>query len=223
LQDNPENFLILFLILSITDKKHIMAWIYGASGHGKVILDVLEKNKIPVQGFIDDNITSDQFMGYEVLSPEQVIHSSEQVILAIGDNATRRKIAEKYGFSYLKITDPSSSVSIHTEISEGTVIMAQAAVQPGCEIGKHAIINTAAIVDHDCKIGDFAHISPGVTLCGNVTIGENTWVGAGSIIIQGITIGKNVIVGAGSLIRKNVPDNVLVAGNPQRILRNLIK
>ncbi|MBK7712494.1 MAG: hypothetical protein IPJ37_17175 [Bacteroidales bacterium] len=41
-----------------------------------------------------------------------------------------------------------------------------------------------------------------------------TWVGAGATIIQGITIGKNAVIGAGAVVIENVPDNVMVSGNP---------
>lgn len=52
-----------------------------------------------------------------------------------------------------------------------------------------------------------------------VQIGNDVWVGGGSIILPGVTIGNNVIVGAGSVVTKNIPDNVIVAGNPARIIK----
>ena len=97
--------------------------------------------------------------------------------------------------------------------------MQMAAIQPGTIIGKHCIINTNVSVDHDCDISDFVHISPGATICGNVTIGELTWIGAGATIIHGISIGKNTIIGAGTVVIKNIPDNVLIVGNPAIIKR----
>lgn len=198
-----------------------MVWIYGASGHGKVILDILETRKIAVAGFLDDDESLIDFEGYKVIRPDSVKSLPADVIIAVGVNATRKKIAEINTFNYITLIHPTATISPGASIENGTVIMAGAVIQRGCEIGKHAIVNTGALIDHDCILGDYTHISPGVTLCGNVTVGEGTWVGAGSTIIQGITIGKNVIIGAGSLILKDVPDNVLIVGNPQRIVRNL--
>ena len=54
-----------------------------------------------------------------------------------------------------------------------------------------------------------------------VTIADNVFIGSGSIILKGISIGKNSVIGAGSVVTKDVPENVIVAGNPARILRKL--
>ena len=54
-----------------------------------------------------------------------------------------------------------------------------------------------------------------------VKIGKNSWCGAGSIILPGVTIGENSIVGAGAIVTKDVPDNVIVVGNPAKIVRKI--
>ena len=54
-----------------------------------------------------------------------------------------------------------------------------------------------------------------------VTIGDGTWVGARAMILPGVTIGKRVVVAAGSVVTRDVPDDVLVAGNPARVVRSL--
>lgn len=57
------------------------------------------------------------------------------------------------------------------------------------------------------------------SLTAPVTIGDHVWIGGGSIILPGVTIGNNVVIGAGSVVTHDVPDNVIVCGNPARILR----
>ncbi|KAJ1736106.1 hypothetical protein LPJ61_000156 [Coemansia biformis] len=54
-----------------------------------------------------------------------------------------------------------------------------------------------------------------------VRIGNNVWVGGGAIILPGITIGNGVTIGAGAVVTKDVPDNVVVAGNPARIVKHV--
>lgn len=61
----------------------------------------------------------------------------------------------------------------------------------------------------------------GVELGLPITIGDNCWIGAGAIICPNVSIGDNVVVGAGSVVVKDVPSNVVVAGNPAKIIRNL--
>jgi len=52
-----------------------------------------------------------------------------------------------------------------------------------------------------------------------ITIGNDVWVGGGATILPGVTLGNNVIVGAGSVVTHSFPDNVIVVGNPARVLR----
>lgn len=52
-----------------------------------------------------------------------------------------------------------------------------------------------------------------------VTIGNNVWIGGGAIINPGVNIGNDVIVGSGSVVTKDIPNNVVIAGNPAEIIR----
>jgi maltose O-acetyltransferase len=54
-----------------------------------------------------------------------------------------------------------------------------------------------------------------------VTIGNNVWIGGRAVINPGITIGDNVVVASGAIVTKDVPDNVVVAGNPARIIKQI--
>lgn len=54
-----------------------------------------------------------------------------------------------------------------------------------------------------------------------VTIGDNVWIGGNSVILPGVTIGNNTVIGAGSVVTRDIPDNVIAAGNPCRVLRSI--
>lgn len=56
---------------------------------------------------------------------------------------------------------------------------------------------------------------------GHVKIGDNVFIGMNSTILKGVTIGSNVVIGANSLINKDVPDNCVVVGNPQRVVSGI--
>ena len=54
-----------------------------------------------------------------------------------------------------------------------------------------------------------------------ITIGDNVWIGGGAVILAGVTLGNNVVVGAGSVVTKSFGDNVVIAGNPARIIKSV--
>jgi len=61
----------------------------------------------------------------------------------------------------------------------------------------------------------------GLEAASPITIGDNVWIGGGAIVQPGVTIGDNSVVGAGSVVTKDVPPNVVVVGNPARVIRHL--
>lgn len=52
-----------------------------------------------------------------------------------------------------------------------------------------------------------------------ITIGSNVWIGGNAVICPGVTIGDNVVIGAGAVVTKDIPANVVAAGNPARVIR----
>ena len=52
-----------------------------------------------------------------------------------------------------------------------------------------------------------------------ITIGNDVWIGGSAVILPGVTLGNNVIVGAGAVVTHSFPDNVIVVGNPARVLK----
>ncbi len=188
----------------------------GASGHGKVIADILKLSGEREIFFWDDDPAA-AVPGYTVGSKQEF--TEDDIILAIGNNATRKKIAETSSYTYGTAIHPTSIPASDVQIGQGTVVMAAAIINPGSLIGKHCIVNTAAVIDHDAIIEDYVHISPNATLAGNVTAKEGVWVGAGATIIQGITIGCWAVIGAGSVVIKDVPNHAVVVGNPARIIK----
>lgn len=189
--------------------------LYGASGHGKVIIDILEANNTPIDYIVDDNPQVNEVLGYEV---RRNTGSYDEAIISIGSAEIRRKIVESIDVkTYPVAIHPTAVVSPRAKIGEGTVVMQGAIVQTCVEIGKHCIINTGASVDHECRIGDYVHIAPHATLSGDVEVGDGTWVGAGAVVKQCIRIGRNCMIGAGAIVVKDVPDGVTIIGVPGKI------
>ena len=78
-----------------------------------------------------------------------------------------------------------------------------------------------SIIDNDGHHLDADKRNSGTPKSGVVTIKENAFLGSNVTILKGVTIGKNSIVGNGSVVTKDISDNVIAAGNPAKIIRNL--
>lgn len=196
-------------------------YLIGASGHAKVIQDILSSNGIDVIGFYDDDQNKKELNGLSVIGMVNQFDEKElPCIISIGKNDIRKVVAEKLGGrNYATAIHSKSIISSSVKIDHGSVVMSGVSINADTNIGRHVIINTSASVDHDCIIGDFCHIAPNSTLCGGIAIGEGTIVGAGAVIIPGIRIGKWVSIGAGAVVIQDVPDHCTVVGNPARIIK----
>lgn len=68
---------------------------------------------------------------------------------------------------------------------------------------------------------DFQTRNKGLEFAKPIKVGNNVWIGGSVTILSGVTIGNNVVIGAGAVVTKDVPDNVVVAGNPARIIKEI--
>jgi len=196
-------------------------YLYGASGHCKVIIDILKSNNHNIGAIFDDFPKYNILEGIPVLDSSMIMKSlSNEIIVSIGDNSLRKKVVSKIVNPFFLAIHNTAVLSSSSRIGEGSVIMAGVIINSSAEIGDHCIINSGAIIEHDCIINDFCHISPNASLAGNVVIGEGTHVGIGASIIQGVKIGKWVTIGAGAVIIKDIPDFVVVVGNPGKIIKH---
>lgn len=195
-------------------------YLYGASGHCKVIIDILKSKKIAIESIIDDNPQFDFLLNIPVIKLSEIKPSSlNEMIISIGNNAIRKKIATNLSVTFFKAIDERAIISDNAKIKSGSVVMAGAIVNSSSVVGEHCIINTGSIIEHDCEIANYCHISPNASLAGNVTVGEGTHIGIGACVIQGVKIGKWVTIGAGSVILKDIPDFAVVVGNPGKIIK----
>jgi acetyltransferase EpsM len=194
--------------------------IYGASGHSKVIIEIIEKAGDSVKGVFDDDPRRNVLLDYKVTNERSIFELKDvEWIIGIGNNEIRKKVAEKNLLSYGLVIDTEAIVSASTKMGMGTVVMPGSTINSSTVIGKHVIINTNSSVDHDSIIRDYVHISPNATLCGGIQVGEGTHIGASAVVIPGIKIGKWAIIGAGSVIINDVPDFATVVGNPGQIIK----
>ena len=191
----------------------IKLFIYGASGHGKVVADIAKDNGFKEIIFIDDG--DNKYLTFENIKTQNHI----PIALGIGDNSIRNKIFKKlkrFNFNIITLIHSSAIISDNVTILDGSVVMPNVVINTNTKVGKGVILNTSCIIEHDNIIKDFVHISPNAALAGNVKVGKFTHIGIGSSVIQNIQIEKKCIIGAGSVVIKNITKNTKCAGVPAK-------
>jgi len=108
-------------------------------------------------------------------------------------------------------------------------------------LGEHVYLNFSCVIldNNEVHIGDHAMLGPAVQIytaahpveartriegwevAKPIAIEDNVWIGGGAVILPGVTIGRNAVVGAGAVVTRSVPPNVVVAGNPARVIRRI--
>ena len=194
--------------------------IVGASGHGKVVADIVLKSGDKICGFLDDNPeVGREFCGFSVLGSinKWMYYKDKFFIIAIGSPQIREKISNIIQGRFYTAIHPSAQLScIDVKLDEGTVVMANAVINSGTYIGRHCIINSSSVVEHDNHISDFVHISVGAKVAGTVDIGARTWVGIGACINNNLSICKDCMIGAGAVVVKNIEQSGTYVGVPAR-------
>ena len=193
-------------------KKNLI--LYGAGGHAKSCIDIIEnQKKYKIVGLIGKIAElNKKVLGYKVIGTDKDLLKlskiTKNIILAIGpikNNELRKKKfleLKLLGFNFPTIISPTSHVSKHAKIDDGSIIFHKCIINAGALIGKNCIINSGSIIEHDVKISNHCNISTSVTINGNVEVGSNSFIGSGSVIIQSIKVKKNSLIPMFSKIKK---------------------
>lgn len=151
------------------------------------------------------------------------LDSELPIIVAPGMPEERSKAlsnALKMGATrFTNLIDPNSSVASTVKIGCGNYINTLVSIGAETLINCHTNINRGSSIAHHCYIGSFVATGPGAIVCGNVSVDVGTFIGAGAIILPKIKVGRNVLIGAGAVVTKDLSDNVVVVGNPAKIIR----
>jgi len=202
--------------------------IVGASGHGSVIADIIQRTKEHrLVGFVDSRKPAGtRVLGAPVLGDEDVLremckrHEVTGLCLGVGDNWLRGQLAERLAdlnLPFTTVVHPSAQLAPSARLGRGVVIMAGAIVNCSAEVGDFCIINTKASLDHDGQMHANSSLAPGATVGGAVEIGAYTAVGIGAVVREKVRIGANTVIGAGAVVLHDIPAGVTALGCPARV------
>lgn len=196
--------------------------IIGASGHGKVIADIVTVAGDRVVGFLDDDTEKTICGSFPVLGmvEDAKNYTNCSFVIAIGSNAIRKKIAESMVVKqWYTAIHPSAVISPSAVIGEGTVVMPNVVVNAEAIVGQHCILNTGSVIEHENRIGDYVHISPCVALAGNVLVGELTHIGIGACVKNNTVICNGCVIGAGAVMVRDANEPGVYVGVPGRRIK----
>jgi len=135
-------------------------FVFGASGHAKVVIDIIERQGLYEIAFLADDdpaLKGKEIYNYQVIGgkPELLATDIRQGIVAIGSNRARGSVTtwlKANGFELVTVLHPSAQLARGVNIGNGTVVMAGAVINSDTSIGNDVIVNTRASIDHDCVI-----------------------------------------------------------------------
>ena len=180
--------------------------VVGAGGHGRSVAEAAELSGLfKVVGFLDDSLhAGDVVFGAPLLGPvASLAHhqtAAHQVIVAIGNNAMREKLMQKWAsvsFEWATVVHPRAIVAPSAFLGAGSCVMAGAIVGTEARLGMGSIVNCGAVVDHHATVENFGHLGVNACMAGGTVLGRGGWMQAGAALGHGVKVLSGVTLAPG--------------------------
>lgn len=202
--------------------------IFGATGLGRVALDIFQSNDIVTYCFLDDDTA---LHGKEVADVAVLGRTDDEgflkyigkkcnAFIASDDNRYREALVEmlksRRKVMPVNAIHPKAYFSELAFIGYGNMINAGAVVNSNARLSNHCIISANATIDFDAELEDYVQVGAGSVINSGVKVGKGAFIGSGVTIVSGVKIGKKARIGAGSVVIADVQDGETVFGNPAK-------
>lgn len=212
--------------------------ILGGEGNGGIAAACVEDMRdnygitnIKVIGFLNDMIEKGQEIGgFPVLGKtgewkQFSKDKSVKFIFAIhpvGHGSLRVRLFESLGIPdelLYTLVHPSAFVAYNAKLAPGVMVMSSSYIGPATVLSRCVFCMANTMIGHHTMVGPYCHISIGAIIGSYVKIGTASDVALNTTIMEKVNIGKYAVAGAAAMITKDINDNEVVIGNPQRVLR----
>lgn len=200
--------------------------IYGTNGSGKEIYDLaMIVDRWEKIVFINDYEKEGIFMDcprmpFEVFQQSYPAETTE-VCIAVGEPAVKKLLYDRLkekSYRLATIIAPTAIISPTAQIGEGVVVRHHTIISSEAVVHDNVYIQSNAIIGHNVEIESHCQISSYVHISGNTRIGEGVYIGIHCPIREKISVGKYSILSMGAVVLKDVPEEVVVMGNPARVI-----
>lgn len=191
------------------------------------------KKSWDVVGFIDDDSSchGKSCCAVKVLGGSSALAKfPDAMVLAVPgspDNYLKREeIIGSLGVDRSKfaaIIHPSAVIASGARVGYNTLIMPNVVVGCASSVGNHCVVLPNTVLGHDSVISDYCCIGANVTISGGVIAEKGCYIGSASSISDNIRIGEQSLVGIGSNVINDIGRHAIAAGNPARIIREVVR
>ncbi|MFT5617563.1 MAG: sugar O-acyltransferase (sialic acid O-acetyltransferase NeuD family) [Arenicella sp.] len=203
--------------------------IFGATGMGKIALEIFNSKGITAFCFLDDD---EKLHGQEINQVSimgntdddgflKFIGKKAQAFVAVEDPIQReslsKMIMDKRKVMPMNAIHEMAYVAESVHLGYGNLINVGVIISPDVKIPNHCVVNSQAVLEYEVELGDFVQVGAGAIIGAKAQIGEGTIIGAGAIIASGIKIGKKAQIAPGAVVLQEVKAKGIAFGNPATI------
>ena len=208
--------------------------LYGSGGTGQEALyianEINEKeNRWDEIIFIDDTIPNGEKYGCRNFTFDYVCEHFEvnecEICIAVGEPYLREilwKKVEAKGYNFASLIHPSVMIRGNVSIGKGVFIKENVLISCDAVVEDNVCITSMSCLGHNVKIGKHSFLAAQVALAGGSSVGDVTFLGIHATVREQTHVGNRTIVGQGASVMNDIPDNVIVMGNPARVMQKNI-